>query len=106
MWRERGSSPGFGLHRSPSRPTGQWHRERALLPVTVAGPHRHHTGFRFPRSPSVVHANLDALAFRGKRGGLIKILWHDGQGMCLLAKRLERGRFVWPRTEGEAVATW
>lgn len=29
--------------------------------------------------------------FRGKRGGLIKVLWHDGQGMCLLAKRLERG---------------
>jgi transposase len=23
--------------------------------------------------------------------------------MCLLAKRLERGRFVWPRTEGDAV---
>ncbi len=41
--------------------------------------------------------------FRGKRGGLIKVLWHDGQGMCLFAKRLERGRFVWPRTEGEAV---
>src|SRR5258705_12983067 len=40
--------------------------------------------------------------FRGKRGGLIKGLWHDGQGMCLFAKRLERGRFVWPRTEGEA----
>lgn len=36
-------------------------------------------------------------------GGLIKVLWHDGQGMCPLAKRLERGRFVWPRTEGEAV---
>jgi transposase len=42
--------------------------------------------------------------FRGKRGGLLKILWHDGQGMCLFAKRLERGRFVWPRTEGEAVS--
>ena len=27
---------------------------------------------------------------------LIKILWHDGQGMCLFAKRLERGRFLWP----------
>ena len=37
--------------------------------------------------------------FRGKRGGLIKVLWRDGQGMCLFAKRLERGRFVWPRTE-------
>ena len=41
--------------------------------------------------------------FRGKRGGLIKILWHDGQGLCLFAKRLERGRFVWPRSDGEAV---
>lgn len=29
------------------------------------------------------------IVFRGKRGGLIKVLWHDGQGMCLLAKRLE-----------------
>ena len=34
--------------------------------------------------------------FRGKRGGLIKVLWHDGQGLCLFAKRLERGRFIWP----------
>ena len=34
--------------------------------------------------------------FRGKRGDLIKILWSDGQGMCLFAKRLERGRFIWP----------
>ena len=29
--------------------------------------------------------------FRGRRSGLIKVLWHDGQGMCLFAKRLERG---------------
>ena len=28
--------------------------------------------------------------FRGRRGGLLKVLWHDGQGMCLFAKRLER----------------
>jgi transposase len=41
--------------------------------------------------------------FRGKRGDLIKLLWHDGQGMCLFAKRLERGRFIWPTTAGEAV---
>ena len=41
--------------------------------------------------------------FRGKRGDLIKLLWHDGQGMCLFAKRLERGRFIWPATAGEPV---
>ena len=41
--------------------------------------------------------------FRGKRGCLIKLLLHDGQGMCLFAKRLERGRFIWPATNGEAV---
>jgi transposase len=42
--------------------------------------------------------------FRGRRGGLIKILWHDGQGMCLFAKRLERGRFIWP-SASEGVVT-
>jgi transposase len=41
--------------------------------------------------------------FRGRRGDLVKLLWHDGQGMCLFAKRLERGRFIWPMTVGEAV---
>jgi transposase len=41
--------------------------------------------------------------FRGRRGGLIKILWHDGQGLCLYAKRLDRGRFVWPFSGTEAV---
>jgi transposase len=34
--------------------------------------------------------------FRGRRGGLVKIIWHDGQGACLFSKRLERGRFIWP----------
>lgn len=34
--------------------------------------------------------------FRGRRGDLLKIIWWDGQGACLFAKRLERGRFVWP----------
>ena len=36
--------------------------------------------------------------FRGRRGDLIKVLWSDGDGLCLLTKRLERGRFVWPQT--------
>ena len=38
----------------------------------------------------------DLYVFRGRRGNLIKILWHDGLGLSLYAKRLERGRFIWP----------
>ena len=39
--------------------------------------------------------------FRGRRGDLVKLLWWDGDGLCLFAKRLERGRFNWPQaTEG------
>jgi len=34
--------------------------------------------------------------FRGKRGDLLKVIWHDAQGSCLFTKRLERGRFIWP----------
>ena len=42
--------------------------------------------------------------FRGKRGDLVKIIWHDGQGACLFSKKLERGRFIWPTpTEGAVV---
>lgn len=35
--------------------------------------------------------------FRGRRGDRIKLLWFDGDGLCLFAKRLESGRFVWPQ---------
>ncbi len=41
--------------------------------------------------------------FRGRRGDLIKVLWADGEGLCLFAKRLERGRFVWPRASSGSV---
>jgi transposase len=34
--------------------------------------------------------------FRGKRGDYLKLLYWDGSGLCLYAKRLEKGRFVWP----------
>ncbi len=35
--------------------------------------------------------------FRNRGGDKIKVLsWH-GNGFCLLYKRLERGRFVWPK---------
>jgi transposase len=42
--------------------------------------------------------------FRGKRGDLIKLLWWDGDGLCLFAKRLERGRFIWPQAENGVIS--
>lgn len=42
--------------------------------------------------------------FRGRRGDILKVLWFDGQGLLLLSKRLERGRFVWPQASGGGVS--
>lgn len=41
--------------------------------------------------------------FRGRKGDRIKVLWWSGDGMCLLAKRLEQGHFVWPHAESGSV---
>ncbi len=41
--------------------------------------------------------------FRGRRGDLVKLLFWDGQGMCLFAKRLECGRFTWPAAKDGVV---
>jgi len=42
--------------------------------------------------------------FRGRRGDLVKILWWDGQGLCLFAKRPERCKFLWPQAKDGSVA--
>jgi transposase len=34
--------------------------------------------------------------FRAKRADRVKLVWFDGTGVCLLAKRLEEGKFCWP----------
>ena len=50
--------------------------------------------------------NGHMFVFRGRQGGLIKIIWWDGQGACLFSKRLEKGRFVWPSaTDGKIALT-
>jgi len=47
----------------------------------------------------------EIFCFRGRRGDLVKILWHDGVGTSLYLKRLEAGKFIWPSSgSGEAVA--
>lgn len=45
----------------------------------------------------------DVFVFRGKRGDLVKLVWWSGDGMNLYAKRLERGRFVWPQAASGTV---
>jgi transposase len=42
--------------------------------------------------------------FRGRRGDLLKALYWDGQGLVLYAKRLEKGRFVWPQAKEGTVS--
>src|SRR5436189_585157 len=46
----------------------------------------------------------DVFVFRGRGGSLIKAVWHDGIGLSLYAKRLDRGRFDWPATVDGVVA--
>src|ERR1700743_2560398 len=41
--------------------------------------------------------------FRGQRGHLLTGLWWSGYGLCLLMKRLEKGRFVWPQATSGTV---
>lgn len=59
---------------------------------------------------AIVQAKLEedpfsghVFVFRGRKGDRIKVLWWSGDGMCLLAKRLEHGHFVWPQAESGAV---
>ena len=47
--------------------------------------------------------NGHVFVFRGRRGDLIKVLWWSGDGLCLFAKRMERGRFVWPQATSGSV---
>src|SRR5258706_6168058 len=44
----------------------------------------------------------DLYIFRGRRGDLAKILWHDGIGLSPFAKRLDRGKFIWPSASSGA----
>ena len=65
----------------------------------------------FTSLSSLVQSMLDksplsgqVFIFRGRRGDLVKLIWHDGDGMCLFQKRLDRGRFVWPQATSGTVS--
>ncbi|MGJ4951476.1 IS66 family insertion sequence element accessory protein TnpB [Bradyrhizobium sp. HKCCYLS20291] len=39
-------------------------------------------------------------AFRGKKASILKVLFLDGNGLCLFTKRIDQGGFVWPVMAG------
>ncbi|HZS81326.1 MAG TPA: IS66 family insertion sequence element accessory protein TnpB [Stellaceae bacterium] len=41
--------------------------------------------------------------FRSRRADRVKIVWWDGSGVCLFAKRLDEHRFHWPRIENGVI---
>lgn len=45
-----------------------------------------------------------AYLFANRRANRMKVLVHDGIGVWLAARRLNRGKFVWPR-DGASTAT-
>ena len=72
-------------------------------------PHRHaprdaKPGTCGPGEPEARSSCCDLYIFRGRRGDLVKILWHDGLGMSLYAKRLDRGKFIWPSASDGAIS--
>ena len=84
--------------------------ELQLLPVTVT-PDQPAAPTPVPVNDVIVQEALgrdphagDLYVFRGARGDLIKIIWHDGIGMSLYSKRLEQGRFLWPSPADGTVA--
>ena len=40
--------------------------------------------------------------FRAKRADRLKLIYWDGSGLCLFAKRLEAGTFSWPDSAEQA----
>ena len=55
------------------------------------------------RLPACPDSNPE-MHYEDSCGDLIKCLFYDRQGMCLYAKKLDRGRFVWPQAKDGVVS--
>ena len=79
---------------------------RVYLACGAADMHKGMTGLAMLVQEGLAQNPYDGslYAFRGRRGNLVKLLWHDGIGLCVLSKKLERGYFVWPMTGSGAVS--
>jgi transposase len=45
-----------------------------------------------------------AYLFANRRANRVKVLVHDGIGVWLAARRLHRGKFIWPRDAGSTLS--
>jgi transposase len=73
-------------------------------PLSATTPHNHARHIYVDMWRATYPFNGALYAFRGRRGNLLKLMWHDGIGLCMLTKRLERGHFIWPMTSTGSVA--
>ena len=104
--RQRRSSVGARVAGVPTGMMGPPTNTRVWIAAGVTDLRRGFTGLS-----ALVESKLEqkpfsghVFVFRGRRGDLIKVLWYDGDGLCLFAKRLERGRFVWPQAASGTVS--
>jgi transposase len=91
MWRR---CSGWCVRLPPSvPPLSEAQAEIERLQLIVQKLQRNQFGRRAERLDD---GQLHLFAFRGRRADTVKILFWDGNGLCLFTKRLQQGRFIWP----------
>ena len=107
-----GVTPGFGEFHSGIDTGGA----AVVIPVPIfgtrvagRGSHGHAPCHERPRAAGTAGSRARSACrrphvIRGRRGDLVRLLWHDGLSMSLYAMRLECGRFIWPTPADGSVA--